>query len=107
LAGENEADQLSCIAEVLGLPPPELLAAAKRTAVFFKTADGGRSVVLKPSSNSHGIVRSPGGSSLEHALRGAADKRFLDFLCKCLKLDPRQRISPGDAERHEWMVADD
>ncbi len=106
LPGENEADQLSCITEILGLPPPELLAAAKRTGVFFKTAEGGRSVVLKPSSNSHGIVRSPGGSSLEHALRGA-DKRFVDFLHKCLKLDPRQRISPEDAERHEWMVADD
>lgn len=33
--GENEAEQLSCIMEVCGLPPDEVLHAATRRQLFF------------------------------------------------------------------------
>jgi dual specificity tyrosine-phosphorylation-regulated kinase 2/3/4 len=39
LPGEDEAEQLACIVEVLGLPHPSLLAGAQRANMFF---DAGR-----------------------------------------------------------------
>jgi len=34
-AGENEAEQLACIMEVIGIPPNELLEKATRRKLFF------------------------------------------------------------------------
>lgn len=33
--GENEADQLACIMEIFGPPPPSVLEAASRRRLFF------------------------------------------------------------------------
>lgn len=35
LAGEDEADQIACITELLGIPPSRLLDNAKRASIFI------------------------------------------------------------------------
>jgi hypothetical protein len=54
-AGEDEAEQLACIMEVLGTPPPELLERASRRKLFF---DGVNTPKLTP--NSQGKLHHPG-----------------------------------------------
>lgn len=37
LPGEDEADQLACIIELLGMPPQKLLDASKRAKIFISS----------------------------------------------------------------------
>lgn len=96
--GENERDQLNCIAEVLGAPPSSMVKAGKRRKHFFQD-DG--SIIVKP--NSKGVLRSPGTKSLLEALHNCADSGFVSFLQACLQWRPGNRLSPAEALRHPWM----
>lgn len=53
--GEDEAEQLACIMEVIGLPPPHLLAISTRRKLFFDSNNKPR-----PSVNSHNRTHTPG-----------------------------------------------
>ncbi|KAJ3014399.1 hypothetical protein HKX48_005177 [Thoreauomyces humboldtii] len=97
--GENEAEQLLCIMEVLGLPDPGLVDRGNRRKMFFEPNGNPRTVV-----NSKGRRRRPGQKCVELILKGA-DKLFVDFVSRCLEWDPRKRISPTEALRHEWVLA--
>ncbi|XP_075147347.1 putative dual specificity tyrosine-phosphorylation-regulated kinase 3 homolog [Haematobia irritans] len=112
--GENEADQLACILEVLGMPPKHLLANSKRTKMFFNSegypryctvrnmSDG--TVVLVGGQSRRGKPRGPPGSkSLSKALDGCNDPLFLNFIRGCLEWDPEKRITPAEALKHPWL----
>ncbi|CAH8479022.1 unnamed protein product [Heterobilharzia americana] len=112
--GEDEADQLACIIELLGMPPQKLLDQCRRARHFFSTTHGyprycmvtdadGR-VVLRPSKSKRGKIRgTPGSRSLVAALNGCEDAVFLDFLRRCLQWIPEERLTPREAFRHEWL----
>lgn len=53
--------------------------------------------------NSRGKIRRPGTKSIPQALR-CHDILFIDFIEKCLRWDPRQRMRPHEALRHEWIA---
>lgn len=36
LPGEDEADQLACMIELLGMPPPKLIEASRRAKTFIR-----------------------------------------------------------------------
>ncbi|OAD53296.1 Dual specificity tyrosine-phosphorylation-regulated kinase 2, partial [Eufriesea mexicana] len=108
LPGEDEADQLACIIELLGMPPPQLLESAKRRRQFINSkgypryctvitmSDG--SIVLNGGISRKGKDRGPPGSKdLRKMLKNCGDPYFLDFIHRCLKWDPQQRMTPGDA----------
>ncbi|XP_013106958.2 putative dual specificity tyrosine-phosphorylation-regulated kinase 3 homolog [Stomoxys calcitrans] len=112
--GENEADQLACILEVLGMPPKHLLANSKRTKMFFNSegypryctvrnmSDG--TVVLVGGQSRRGKPRGPPGSkSLSKALDGCNDPLFLNFIRGCLEWDPEKRLTPAEALKHPWL----
>lgn len=112
--GENEADQLACIIEVLGMPPKDFLKNARRTKVFFNPegypryctvrnlADG--MVVLKGGQSRHGKPRGPPGSkNLSRALDSCRDALFLNFIRGCLEWDPEKRLTPAEALKHPWL----
>lgn len=112
--GENEADQLSCILEVLGMPPKHLLANSKRAKMFFNSegypryctirnmSDG--TVVLVGGQSRRGKPRGPPGSkSLSKALDGCNDPLFLNFIRGCLEWDPEKRLTPAEALKHPWL----
>ncbi|KPI98510.1 Dual specificity tyrosine-phosphorylation-regulated kinase 2 [Papilio xuthus] len=122
--GENEAEQLACIMEVLGPPPPDLLLHATRKRLFFDSKGCPRTV-----TNSKGRKRRPGSRALSAAVR-TDDPAFLHFIHRCLeanspsvrtscpigyhlqytafgqslKWDPKRRITPTEATRHEFVT---
>ncbi|CAN7998736.1 unnamed protein product [Ixodes hexagonus] len=96
--GENEADQLACIMEVLGPPPPQVMELATRRRLFFDSKNNPRTL-----TNSKGKKRKPHSKTLA-AVLGCNDEEFVDFLSLCLEWNPETRVSPDDALRHAWLA---
>ena len=114
LPGEDEADQLACIMELLGMPPQKLLEQSKRAKNFINSKGYPRyctasvlpdgSTVLSSGLSRLGKSRGPPGSKeLRRALKGCDDHLFLDFIQRCLAWDPEERMSPNTALRHAWL----
>lgn len=95
--GENEVEQLACIMEVLGVPPDDLINTATRRRLFFDSRGIPRCI-----TNSKGRKRKPGSKTISQALR-CNDTVFIDFVSKCLEWDPKKRMTPEEAARHEWL----
>ncbi|GAV03541.1 hypothetical protein RvY_13944 [Ramazzottius varieornatus] len=53
--------------------------------------------------NTRGKRRLPGTKSLQTVLK-TSDRRFLDFMKRCLEWDPRSRVTADQLMHHEWMV---
>lgn len=117
LPGENETDQLSCIIELLGMPPDRLFdeRKCKRLKIFFNSkgyprycytkvlSDG--KLVLEGSRTSRGKMRgAPKTKDWSTALKGCDDECFIDFIQKCLEWDPQRRMTPHSALRHSWLT---
>jgi len=96
--GENEMEQLSCIMEVNGPPPNELVSMSNRKKMFFDSQGQPRIV-----PNSRGKKRRPNTKDLATIL-ACNDNGFVSFLKGCLKWDPRTRFKPEDAIQHEWVL---
>ncbi|KAM3849905.1 dual specificity tyrosine-phosphorylation-regulated kinase 2 [Diretmus argenteus] len=114
LPGEDEADQLACIIELLGMPSQKLLDASKRAKNFISSKGYPRyctvttlpdgTAVLNGGRSRRGKVRGPPGSKdWSAALKGSDDPLFLDFLKQCLEWDPVLRMTPSQALRHPWL----
>ena len=112
--GEDEADQLACIIELLGKPPSSALAGARHARNFITSEGHPRYCVLVTQSNGstlltagrsrRGKIRGPPASrSWMSALKGCNDMAFLDFLRHCLLWDPAERLTPTQALRHTWI----
>lgn len=112
--GEDEGDQLACMMELLGMPPPKLLEQSKRAKYFINSkgiprycsvttqADG--RVVLVGGRSRRGKKRGPPGSKdWGTALKGCDDYLFIEFLKRCLHWDPSARLTPAQALRHPWI----
>jgi len=114
LPGEDEGDQLSCIIELLGMPPQKLLDQSKRAKNFISSKGYPRyctattlpdgSTVLNGGRSRRGKPRGPPGSrELQTALKGCEDPLFTDFIRRCLEWDPATRMTPNAALRHAWL----
>jgi dual specificity tyrosine-phosphorylation-regulated kinase 2/3/4 len=112
--GEDEADQLACIIELVGMPPSKVLDVSKRARNFISSkgypryctlvtlADG--STVLQGGRSRRGKPRGlPGSKDFSNALKGCDDPLFIDFLKRCLDWDPNTRMTPSQALRHPWL----
>jgi hypothetical protein len=97
-AGESEVEQLCCVMEVLGPPPPELAKEASRRKTFFDEHGQPRLV-----TNSKGLRRRPGSTDIMGALR-CSDAGFVSFLEGCLRWEASSRFTPDEALRHEWIL---
>lgn len=113
LPGEDEADQLACMIELLGMPPETLLEKSKRLTKFFHTNGNPRycrvriedgEIVLRGSLSRRGKLRGPPGyRDLKNILKSNYDPIFVSFLRGCLEWDPDNRITPAAALRHSWF----
>ena len=86
--------------EILGVPPPSVMAAATRKEFFFHSND---TPILKPTSR--GKIRQPSTRPMDKML-GIEDPLFMDFLMKTLEWDPDTRITPMEALQHDWISQD-
>eukprot|EP01062_Namystynia_karyoxenos_P072418 TRINITY_DN6857_c0_g1_i2.p1 TRINITY_DN6857_c0_g1~~TRINITY_DN6857_c0_g1_i2.p1 ORF type:complete len:745 (+),score=264.75 TRINITY_DN6857_c0_g1_i2:86-2236(+) len=96
--GENEMEQLACIMEILDVPPRHIIEQSTRRKQFFDSHDQPR---IEP--NSRGKRRRPGAKDLQSALH-CSDPLFISFLEGFLRWDHRQRFTPEDGLRHEWIL---
>ncbi|CAF0777926.1 unnamed protein product [Rotaria sordida] len=112
--GEDEADQLSCIIEVIGMPSQKVLDASKRAKNFVSSKGHPRyctvttlpdgTNVLQGGRSKRGKHRGPPGSrDWSQALKNCDDPLFIDFLKRCLEWDPQIRLTPAQALRHSWL----
>ncbi|XP_051854461.1 dual specificity tyrosine-phosphorylation-regulated kinase 3 [Antechinus flavipes] len=112
--GEDEGDQLACIMELLGMPPPKLLEQAKRAKYFINskglprycsvtTQPDGRAVLVGGRSRRGKKRGPPGSKDWVTALKGCDDYLFIEFLKRCLHWDPSARLTPAQALRHPWI----
>lgn len=115
LAGEDEADQLACIIELLGMPPQKLLDQSKRAKNFISSKGYPRycttttlpngTVVVNGGVSRRGKIRGPPGSrDWSSALKGCDDEQFIDFIKRCLDWDPAKRMTPCAALKHFWLI---
>eukprot|EP00026_Physarum_polycephalum_P000454 Phypoly_transcript_00455.p1 GENE.Phypoly_transcript_00455~~Phypoly_transcript_00455.p1 ORF type:complete len:1517 (+),score=378.84 Phypoly_transcript_00455:142-4692(+) len=96
--GENEAEQLLCIMETMGLPPKAVVDNSTRKKLFFDSNSVARVV-----PNSRGKKRKPASKTLAQVLK-CNDKLFLDFLDGCLKWDAKERMTPEEGLKHAWIL---
>eukprot|EP00274_Cyanoptyche_gloeocystis_P003947 CAMPEP_0196664374 /NCGR_PEP_ID=MMETSP1086-20130531/56910_1 /TAXON_ID=77921 /ORGANISM="Cyanoptyche gloeocystis , Strain SAG4.97" /LENGTH=389 /DNA_ID=CAMNT_0042000651 /DNA_START=215 /DNA_END=1384 /DNA_ORIENTATION=- len=114
--GENPADQLRKIVDVLGLPPRHLLERSRYCRRYFDdtpATDGSWSPRMRSSSPQ----RPPGSRHLRHVL-GIPDSNdssprsprasesllaFLDLVRRMLVYDPSLRITPTEALDHRFF----
>ncbi|KAK2942827.1 putative DYRK-family kinase pom1 [Blattamonas nauphoetae] len=96
--GEDEVEQLAMIAEVVGAPPSQIVEISSRKKTFFDSNSN-----MKPVTNRDGKKRKAGSRPLPVALK-CSDHDFLDFIAKCLKWNPKERITADEAIRHRWVI---
>lgn len=95
--GHDEKEQLLLQMEVLGLPPPSMMEKSKRFSIFFDSA--GQPRLLQDNK---GRRRLPDTRSLAKVL-GRSEPTFEDFVLRCLRWDPDERMTPKDALRHPFV----
>lgn len=93
--GENELDQLSMIAEVLGSPNTGLVKQGKRRSEFFDEN-------YKLKINRAVRTRKPGSLPLAKALK-SNDPVYEDFISRCLTWDPIARTTASQLLQHPWL----
>lgn len=114
-AGENEADQMGCIMELLGVPSDAFLSRCRRWKNFFEEENQAPSEASeapksprrfrpRPIVSSRGWKRVPGARQLATVMK-CDDVKFLAFLQKCLEWDPAQRLTPEQALQDPWILA--
>eukprot|EP01012_Entosiphon_sulcatum_P025997 TRINITY_DN31398_c0_g1_i1.p1 TRINITY_DN31398_c0_g1~~TRINITY_DN31398_c0_g1_i1.p1 ORF type:complete len:540 (-),score=64.37 TRINITY_DN31398_c0_g1_i1:56-1675(-) len=96
--GENEVEQLACIMEIMDVPPKHIIELSTRRKNFFDSTGQPRIV-----PNSRGKKRRPGSKDLVSALH-CNEPLFVSFLEGFLRWDPRERFTPDDGLRHEWIL---
>jgi len=119
--GKNAEDQLLKIVQLLGAPPVEML--ARRKNFLANTKEGTRlGLEDKTSRNFTDRFRALGyaaitrrkradGVALADDVKTAEDGRvtdenllqFLDFVTKCLDVDPEKRMKPHEGMRHPFV----
>ena len=96
LPGESEHDQLVLIIELFGNPSVTVLQQSIKREMFFENK-----VLKDPTVNN--IVKVPGSKKLYEVIC-CADELFLDFITKCLEIDPDLRLTPQAALKHPWLA---
>jgi len=118
--GEDEFDQIACIFEMFGVPSKQYLSTCKRERQFITSRGVPRYCVQSVDDRGAGLIS--GGYSKRGRFRGApmsrdlvsalssggakeaaADSVLVDFLRRCLEVNPDDRMSAADAIRHDWL----
>ena len=96
--GVNEVEQIYLIMEKIGFPPKFIIEQSPKQMLFFDTN-------LKPYQmlDEDGNYIIPGGKKLKEVLKDAPNS-FVDFIAKCLRWNPFERITPDKALLHPFII---
>jgi dual specificity tyrosine-phosphorylation-regulated kinase 2/3/4 len=91
--GDSESRQLQLHMEMMGPPPSEMVARARRRGIFFRQ---------------DGSPKAPIGAARRSlaAAAGTGDARLLDLLAKCFVWDQTQRITAEEALAHPFFAGE-
>ena len=96
--GINEVEQIYLIMEKIGFPPKYIIEHSPKKMLFYDEN-------LKPYQmiDEEGNYIVPGGKKLKDIMKDAPDS-FVDFVSKCLKWNPFERITPDKALLHPFII---
>nr|XP_039268667.1 dual specificity tyrosine-phosphorylation-regulated kinase 2-like [Styela clava] len=92
--GNNEVAQLAAMMQVLGFPPSHLIDISQRKEVFAAALDF---TIL------NGFHQNPYLRNLNELLEGL-NPLLIDLITRCLKWDPKVRITAEEALRHPYLT---
>ena len=97
-SGVNEVEQIYLIMEKIGFPPKFIIEQSPKQMIFFDNN-------LKPYQmlDEEGNYIIPGGKKLKEVLKDAPNS-FIDFISKCLRWNPFERITPDKALMHPFII---
>jgi serine/threonine protein kinase len=87
--------------EVKGIPSEALIDLSRKKEHYFDT-DYSPYLI---EDDEYGILRIPESRKLRYAVP-TGDRLFVDFLNRCLELDPKDRLSAKEALHHPWITGD-
>ena len=96
--GDSEQELLEYHMEIQGLPSLNMLKNSRKAKHYFDT-DGSPYLIEDPVK---GILRIPESRPLSKAVP-TKDLEMLDFVDKCLELDPEKRMSAVEASKHPFL----
>ena len=99
---------------MFGLPKKSFLSTCKRENLFVtnkgvpkycvETTDGSGNVQLTGSYSRRGKFRGiPNSRDLASSINSPPDPQMIDFLRRCLDVNPDDRMTPSEALHHEWL----
>jgi serine/threonine protein kinase len=88
--------------EICGIPSNEFVDKCRKKEHYF---DVDYSPFLIEEEE-QGILRIPESKTLEQVVR-CEDRHFIDFLKRCLELDPDLRFGAREASEHPWLKQQD
>ena len=97
-SGLNEIEQIYLIMEKIGFPPKYIIEHSPKQMLFFDEN-------LKPYQmlDEDGNFIIPGGKRLKDIMKEAPNS-FIDFISKCLKWNPFERMTPDKALLHPFII---
>eukprot|EP01132_Coremiostelium_polycephalum_P010942 gene10942-13401_t len=99
--GSDENEQLALIMELIGAPTPSMIENASRKDSFFEV-DGSPKPVKNQNTGEYYGINSKHLKSILKSNNSEIDE-FIDFLYKCLKWNPLERIQPDEALKHNFV----
>ena len=82
------------------MPPESMIDKSRKKGHYFDT-DYSPFLI---EDEELGILRIPNSRTLKEAVP-CEDTQFLDFIMKCLEIDPVRRFSASEAMEHPWIKA--
>lgn len=95
----DEHELLELIRIRIGMPPSDMIAKCKKRKIFFdykKTLIRSKRSRIAPDAQER-------SETIRRKLQTEGDHDFIDFIEKCLAIDPKERISPEQALQHIWI----
>ena len=85
--------------ELCGLPPSHIIDLSRKKDHYFDT-DYSPFLI---EDDELGILRIPESKTLEKMVP-SQDSKFIDFIRRCIDLDPETRMSASEALEHDWIM---
>lgn len=84
--------------EMCGMPPESMIDKSRKKDHYFDT-DYSPFLI---EDEELGILRIPSSRMMKEAVP-CEDEEFLQFISKCLEIDPETRFSASEAMEHPWL----